>query len=195
MRYLLLLMYKIVDFLTQLLRVINIKIKSNNELRRVCDSEIQLFQHSVSFSQRMYREFSGTRCTVKLIYTVVKWVSFSFYIMRLFVPCVIASQYDVAFDKAKEAFVIQSGVQDNINMVTSYVERNANRIVTNMKIKNEVGIVGGIYRIYRDKGINYRNSYGSISYRYIDKSFSCQYRNKVLDLSPGYGKISITIPF
>lgn len=61
-------------------------------------------------------------------------------------PC-YAIDYSTAFNNAKNAFLIQSGVQDNINKFGQYG-------LSQLKyygLENEFGAVAFSYRVYRDK--------------------------------------------
>lgn len=64
------------------------------------------------------------------------------------------SDYSTALDKAKDAAMIQSGVQDNIDQLRSYGESKAKYYATSLGIDKELalGIIG--YKVYHDKGFS-----------------------------------------
>lgn len=74
--------------------------------------------------------------------------------LLLITTSVYATDYSTALDKAKEAAMIQSGVQANIDKLRGYGESKAKYYATSLGVDKELAFAIIGYKVYRDKGFS-----------------------------------------
>ena len=80
------------------------------------------------------------------------------FIILLFSASISASfaaDYGPALDKAKDAALIQTGIQGNIDKLKSYGEGQAKRYAYNLGVEKELATLIVGYKIYHDKGVSF----------------------------------------
>lgn len=68
----------------------------------------------------------------------------------------IAFASEIAIEKAREAAMIQLGVQKIINDTQKYAEGQVNRRLHDWKIDKEVAFTAGVYKIVKEKTISFK---------------------------------------
>ncbi len=79
-----------------------------------------------------------------------------------------------AIDHAKQALIIQSGLQKIAEQAGNYYQNKAMRIVRQYNLEPEVGIIGLGYRVYKTKTFRFKflNKNISLSPDIINKTYS-----------------------
>ena len=72
-----------------------------------------------------------------------------------------ASEYKMAVSAAKQAFMIQSGLNNQLSLVQKYSENKVRQVVQDFDIETELAVALFTYKTLKDK---------SVSFRYRDKS-------------------------
>lgn len=72
-----------------------------------------------------------------------------------------ASEYKMAASAAKQAFMIQSGLNNQLSLIQKYSENKVKQVAQNFDIETELALVLITYKTLKDK---------SVTFRYRDKS-------------------------
>lgn len=78
------------------------------------------------------------------------------FISLFLTSSVFADEYSYALNKAKQAFLIQSGLQKQIKLLQRYVNKQVMEAVESLELTQEVGIIGGSYKIYKAKRVSFK---------------------------------------
>lgn len=66
------------------------------------------------------------------------------------------ADYTIALEKAKEAALIQTGIQEKLDLSRRYAEKEAMKIVKDIGIEKPVAACVYLYKIYKDKAISFK---------------------------------------
>lgn len=86
--------------------------------------------------------------------------SITYSIFFLHIMCntllVYGDDYTIALEKAKEAALIQTGIQEKIDLSKQYAEKQAMMVVKDIGIEKPVAACLFVYKVYRDRAISFR---------------------------------------
>lgn len=68
----------------------------------------------------------------------------------------LSDDYNIALEKAREAALIQTGIQQKIDLTRQYAEKQAMIIVKDIGIEKPIAACLFVYKVYKDKAISFK---------------------------------------
>lgn len=77
------------------------------------------------------------------------------FLISALISAAYADNYGPALDKAKDAALIQTGIQANIDKAKAMGEAQAKKTAYDLGVDKELGVGIVAYKIYKDKAISF----------------------------------------